>query len=171
MPKKIRHLLSYLFSGGIAWLSLALIVIILDQLTKYLAVYFLVLYEPLPVIPFFNLTLAYNTGAAFSFLNNAGGWQNGLFAGIAVAVSVAIIVWLARVPAGKSWLSAALALILGGAIGNLIDRIIHGYVIDFVDLYIGQWHYAFFNLADSAVCIGAVMLAIDIFSSQNKSTT
>jgi signal peptidase II len=139
------------------------VIILLDQLTKYLAVYFLVLHEPKPILPFFNLTLAYNTGAAFSFLNQASGWQAWLFSGIAIIISLIIIVWLYRLPSDKPWLSCALALILGGALGNLIDRIVHGYVVDFVDLYIGQWHFAFFNVADAAVCIGALMLALDLF--------
>lgn len=142
------------------WLWLSLIVIILDQITKILVLHYV--QYPIAVTPFFNIILAGNTGAAFSFLAGASGWQAWLFSGIAVIISIAIIYWLYKLPPPKTWLPIALALILGGALGNVLDRIIHGFVIDFLDFHIGIYHWPTFNLADSAVVIGAIMLIIDV---------
>ena len=113
------------------------------------------------VITHFNLTLVYNTGAAFSFLADAGGWQRWFFVLLAIGVSALLLVWLYRLERDQHWLAAALALVLGGAVGNLVDRILHGHVIDFIDLYAGGWHWPAFNVADSAITVGAVMLIID----------
>lgn len=143
------------------WLWLSGLVIVLDQLSKWLAENALTLYRPVPVLPFFNLTLMYNTGAAFSFLANAGGWQRWFFLALSLIISIILVIWLSRLKAGEGRLAAALALILGGAMGNLIDRALHGYVIDFLDFYYGQWHWPAFNLADSAITIGAVLLVVD----------
>ena len=142
------------------WLVLAAAVILLDQGTKHLATRLLDLHVPVPVAPFFNLTLTYNPGAAFSFLSDAGGWQRWLFSLLAVLVSVFIVLWLRRVPRGQVWLPLALALVLGGALGNLWDRLARGVVVDFIDLYYGSWHWPAFNVADSAISVGAVMLVI-----------
>jgi signal peptidase II len=146
--------------GSARWLWLAIVVVIVDQGTKMLAEHLLVLHEPRAVFPSFNFFLTYNTGAAFSFLRDAGGWQRWLFAGISTAVGIFIAVWLLRIPSRQRWLACALALVLGGAVGNLIDRLFRsgGGVVDFIDVYYGTWHWPAFNIADSAISIGAVML-------------
>ena len=145
------------------YLWLSLLVIVLDQLTKYMASTLLVYYKPLAVIPMFNLTLMHNTGAAFSFLDDADGWQRWFFTIIALAVSVFLVLWLKRLTVQERLQAIALSLILGGAIGNVIDRIWLGYVIDFLDVYYGQWHFPAFNIADSAISIGAVLIIYDSF--------
>lgn len=145
------------------WLWLSLLVIVLDQLTKYMASSLLTYYKPLAVMPMFNLTLMHNTGAAFSFLNDAGGWQRWFFTIIALGVSVFLTLWLKRLTAQEKLQAIALALILGGAIGNVIDRIWLGYVIDFLDVYYQNWHFPAFNIADSAITIGAVLIIYDSF--------
>jgi signal peptidase II len=142
------------------WLWLSLLVILLDQGTKYLAENQLQLYQSVPVLSFFNFTLAYNTGAAFSFLADAGGWQRWFFMGLAFAVSMGLIFWLRRLRANALWEAFAVALILGGALGNVIDRLWHGYVIDFIDLYYQSWHWPAFNIADSAITVGAALLIL-----------
>ncbi len=143
---------------AITTLWLAVVIIALDQITKYLAVSLLVLGEPVAVIPSLNMTLAYNYGAAFGFLADMGGWQKYFLTTVALVVSVALIIWLAKLP--KIWTSEVLGLnlILGGAIGNVIDRILAGRVTDFIDFYIGTWHYATFNIADMAIIAGAGLL-------------
>lgn len=143
------------------WLWLSLLVIVMDQLTKLWASSDLIYGRPVPLMPSLNLTLMHNTGAAFSFLNEAGGWQRWLFALIALVVSTVLILWLRRLTSAQRWLAGALALVLGGAIGNLIDRLYLGYVIDFVDAYYDKWHWPAFNVADSAIFVGVVMLIID----------
>ncbi|MEX2515565.1 MAG: signal peptidase II [Gammaproteobacteria bacterium] len=147
------------------WLLLTASIVVLDQFTKLLAEHYLAFYTPVNLLDVsgtgLNMTLVYNTGAAFSFLSDAGGWQRWVFAVFAVLVSAVLLIWLLRLPAAARWLSAALALVLGGAIGNLIDRVLYGHVIDFVDFYSGDWHFPAFNLADSAITIGAIMLIID----------
>ena len=145
------------------WLSLSSAVIILDQITKYYASQELVLYQAVHIVPGFNLTLMHNTGAAFSFLSQAGGWQRWFFIGLASLISIAIIVWMYGLPANKRWLLAALALVLGGALGNVCDRVILGYVVDFIEVYYKDMYWPAFNIADSAIFIGAFMLIIDAF--------
>lgn len=153
------------------WLWLSLAVIVLDQLTKYVATDLLVYAEPVAVMPFFNLTLLHNLGAAFSFLSDAGGWQRWFFALLAIGVSAGIIVWISRLEAKQCWLAIALALIVGGALGNLWDRIVLGYVVDFIQLYYQQWYWPAFNVADSAISVGAVMLLIDGFFGQSSESS
>ncbi|HHS84253.1 MAG TPA: lipoprotein signal peptidase [Gammaproteobacteria bacterium] len=143
------------------WLWLSLAVLVLDQLTKQLAEHYLQLHDPVAVVPGFNLMLAYNTGAAFSFLHDAGGWQRWFFALLSSVVSAGIVWWMWRLDASERWLAIALALILGGALGNLWDRILLGHVVDFVQLYYRRWAYPAFNIADSAITAGAIMLIID----------
>ncbi len=143
------------------WLWLSLLVVILDQLTKWGASTYLPFHQAVSVMPFFNLTLLHNTGAAFNFLANENGWQRWFLAGLALLVSGFIIVWLTQLKATHRWLASALALVLGGAIGNVIDRLLYGYVIDFLDVYYQEWHWPAFNIADSAISVGAVMLLID----------
>jgi len=143
------------------WTWLSLLVIVLDQITKQLATATLNYAEPVAVMPLFNLTLMHNTGAAFSFLSQAGGWQRWFFAAIALLVSVGIIFWLKRLSSDKLWEALALALVMGGAIGNVVDRIVYGYVIDFLDFYYDAWHWPAFNVADMAIVVGAAILIID----------
>jgi signal peptidase II len=150
-------------SSSLQWLWLSALVIVLDRLTKIWAEAELILHEPVPIFPGFNLTLVYNTGAAFSFLHDAGGWQRWFFIGVATVIGAVLLAWLYRLPVRQRWLGCSLALILGGAAGNLWDRIYQGYVIDFLDFYAGTWHWPAFNVADSAITIGAVMLIIDAF--------
>ena len=142
------------------WLGAALIIVAIDQLTKYLAVLWLNYGDPVAILPGFNLTLVYNTGAAFSMLSDASGWQRWLFAGVAFTVSVVITLWLRQLGGRQLWLPIALTLILGGAIGNFWDRISLGYVIDFIQLYYEKWTWPAFNIADSAISVGAVMLLL-----------
>ncbi len=145
------------------WLWLSFTVTVFDQLTKYLATDLLNYAEPVAVLPFFNLTLLHNSGAAFSFLSEAGGWQRWLFALIAIGISIGVTIWLSRLGSNQRWLAVALALIVGGAFGNLWDRLFFGYVVDFIDLYYQSYHWPAFNLADSAIFIGAGMLLVDGF--------
>ncbi|MCG5534771.1 signal peptidase II [Ectothiorhodospira mobilis] len=140
------------------WLWLAVTVLGLDQLTKSIAEHQLVQFAPVEVLPFFNLSLVYNTGAAFSLLGEAGGWQRWLFIALALGVSVILVVWMRRLSPGEGLTAAALALVLGGALGNVIDRVWHGHVIDFIDLHYAGYHWPAFNLADSAITVGAVLL-------------
>jgi signal peptidase II len=146
-----------------AWLWLSGFVIGFDQVTKFLATRFLELYERVEVLPVLDFTLLHNTGAAFSILANASGWQRGFFITLGLVVSVALVVWLWRLPRGEKFLPLALALIVGGAIGNVIDRILHGYVIDFIHAHWGGAYFPAFNIADSAITIGAALMILDAF--------
>ncbi len=142
------------------WLLLAGVVVILDQITKYVAVAALAGQPPVEVTPFFNLLLVYNRGAAFSFLAGMGGWQRELFIGIGAVASVWIVFLLRRYPQ-QSLFCLALSLVLGGAIGNVIDRVTVGAVVDFLDFHAFGWHWPAFNVADSAITCGAVLLIWD----------
>jgi signal peptidase II len=142
------------------WAWISVIVTVLDQATKLIASEFLTHHVQVRVLPFLNLTLVHNTGAAFGFLSSSSGWQNTFFIIVAVVASIAIGIMLRRLGPTERWTAAALCLILGGAIGNVIDRVIHGYVIDFIDCFIGLWHWPAFNIADSGITIGAAILVI-----------
>lgn len=144
------------------WFVLALVVIIADQWSKQWAVTSLEPYQPEHLIPMVNLTLAFNTGAAFSFLSGVGGWHRWFFALFSMVMSGILITWLIRLPAKAILPCLALSLILGGAIGNLYDRAMLGHVIDFIDVYYNNHHWPVFNLADSAICLGAFLLIIDL---------
>ncbi|MEN1727264.1 MAG: signal peptidase II [Pseudomonadota bacterium] len=146
-----------------AWLVLAVIVVGLDFWTKNLATQNLVLYRPVPITDWFNLTLAHNEGAAFSLLADAGGWQRWFFTTVAVVISVILLIWLWRLPNRSRLLPSALMLVLGGAIGNLIDRLKFGYVVDFIDIHYQGWHWPAFNIADSAIVLGVILLLVDGF--------
>ena len=146
-----------------AWLWLSLAVIGLDQATKFLVVRFFELYERVEVLPVLDFTLLHNTGAAFSMLANASGWQRPFFVTLGLVVSAMLIVWMWRSPRGDKLLPMALALILGGAIGNVIDRVRLGYVVDFIHAHWGASYFPAFNIADSAITIGAVLLIFDAF--------
>ena len=153
------------------YLWLSLLVIVLDQLTKYMASSMLAYYKPLAVMPMFNLTLMHNTGAAFSFLSDAGGWQRWFFTVIAIGVSVFLVGWIKRLTPNQILQAVALSLILGGAIGNVIDRLWLGYVVDFIQVYYDKWYWPAFNIADSAITIGAVLIIYDSFFGQEEKTT
>lgn len=151
-----------LLNSGLRWWWLAIVAIVLDQVSKWLTVTYLDFgYPGIEVTPFFNLVHVYNPGAAFSFLADQGGWQRWFFAGLATAVTVLLSVWMAKMPKVARWLPAAYALVIGGAIGNVIDRIMLGHVVDFLDFYVNAWHWPAFNLADSFIFIGAAMIIID----------
>ena len=143
------------------WISLA--VLVLDQWSKWLAEANLSRYQPVEVLPFFNLRLTYNPGAAFSLFADAGGWQRWFFALVAVVAAVVILAWLVRLR-GERMLACGLVLILGGAIGNLWDRIARGEVVDFLDFHWAGWHFPAFNVADMAITVGAALLILDIFT-------
>ena len=145
------------------WFLLSIVVILLDQWSKWLAEISLIPYQPVPVLPLFNFTLAYNTGAAFSFLSDAGGWQRWFFISLTVIVVAVLFKWLWRRRAEERLQAASISLVLGGAIGNLIDRIWLGHVIDFLEVYYGYYHWPIFNIADSAITVGVVLLIIDLF--------
>lgn len=147
---------------------IAVLVYVLDRITKALVLNYLQVEQPLNVLPMLNLFLTFNPGAAFSFLNKAGGWQEWLFVGTAIGVSIFIIGWQFKITIEHLWLKIALALILGGTLGNLYDRIIYHEVVDFLDFYFRQWHYPVFNIADSAICIGAIMLVIDVMGKEKR---
>ncbi len=146
------------------WLTLC--IIIADQVTKAAASNHLEMFQPLAITPFFNFTLVHNSGAAFSFLSEAGGWQRWFFSILATAVSIFILLWIKKLKPHEKADAIALSLILGGAIGNLIDRLRFGYVVDFMDLYIGTSHWPAFNIADSAITVGAILLIILSFKTQ-----
>lgn len=154
--------------GTVRWIFLAGLVLLLDQLSKIGISNTMNLYESIQLIPCFQLTYVHNTGAAFSFLSDAGGWQRWFFIGLSSVVSVALCVWLSRLPSQATWQSTGLALILGGALGNLIDRLLYGYVIDFLDVYYKTWHWPAFNIADSAITIGVLILLLDSFRQERK---
>ena len=146
-----------------AWMWLSLAVIALDQVTKFLVSRFLELYERVEVLPVLDFTLLHNTGAAFSMLAGAGGWQRWFFIILGSAVSLMLVTWLWRSPRGEKLLPLALALILGGALGNVVDRVLHGYVIDFIHAHWGSSYFPAFNVADSAITVGAALLIVDAF--------
>lgn len=144
-------------------LALIVLTVIADQLTKWMATHWLVYARPVEVLPVLNWTLLHNTGAAFSFLSDAGGWQRWLFTVISVVVSLVFLVWMYRTPAAQGLMRYSLALIVGGALGNLIDRIQLGYVVDFISVHWqSQYFFPAFNIADSAITIGAILMILDI---------
>lgn len=159
--------------GRLGWLVLSVLVLVIDQVSKAHFEGSLQMFQQIVVIPdYFSWTLAYNTGAAFSFLADGGGWQRWLFALIAVVVSAVLVVWLKRLGRDDTWLAIALALVLGGALGNLYDRIALGHVIDFILVHWqSRWYFPAFNFADSAITVGAIMLALDMFKSKKTGET
>jgi signal peptidase II len=142
------------------WLGIAAVIILADQFTKTLILGHFQLGDSRFVTSFFNIVRVHNPGAAFSFLRDAGGWQRWFFTGIACVATV-FIIWMLRSHGGQRLFSWALALILGGAIGNVIDRLLHGYVVDFIQVHAGGWYFPSFNVADSAISVGAVLLILD----------
>ncbi len=151
--------------------GIAIVCVVLDQITKIAAERALDLHEAIAVMPSFNIALAYNYGAAFSFLNVPGGIQRWFFTGISLVVSILLIVWLYRLTMQEKWLSLAFSLILGGAVGNLIDRAYYGYVVDFIQVYYDKWYFPTFNIADSAIFCGAAVLLISMFFEKEPDTS
>ena len=149
------------------WYAVAVAVLLLDQITKHWVSASLTYGDPVVFTPFFNFTLLHNPGAAFSFLSEAGGWQRWFFTAVAALVSVVIVIWIARV-AQRRWEALALALILGGAIGNLYDRVLLGHVVDFIVVHYKEYYWPAFNIADSAITVGAALLIIDMLFHKDK---
>ena len=147
-------------NSWLLWIGIAVLIAIADQFTKVLVLGAFQLGDSLPITSFFNLVRVHNLGAAFSFLSDAGGWQRWFFTGIGI-VATLFMVWMLRSHAGQRLFCSAISLILGGAVGNVIDRLIHGHVVDFLDFYWGRWHFPAFNLADSAITLGAILLILD----------
>jgi signal peptidase II len=160
-------MLSKVWESGLRFLWLAILAVILDQLSKNWVVANFELYQSVQVNGFFNLTYVRNTGAAFSFLHDAGGWQRWFFTVLGLGVSGLILWWLKQTKREQVMLPCAFSLILGGALGNVLDRIQYGYVVDFFDLYYQQWHWPAFNIADSAICLGAILLIVDMFKNKD----
>ena len=153
------------------WLWVAVVVLIVDQCTKLLADAMLAMHQSVELLPFLALRKAYNTGAAFSFLGDASGCQRWFFIILALVVIVILLAWLRRLPPGDTRVRLALVMILGGAVGNVVDRIVYGHVIDFIDVFYGSWHWPTFNVADSAISIGAFLLLLDVFRGSHEKTT
>ncbi len=146
----------------VTWMAVAFVVVLADQLTKWAIIEWVALYERIPLNSFINLTHQRNTGAAFSFLADAGGWQRWFFVTLASVVSIVIAIWLWRIRRERqAMLAAGLALVLGGAVGNLIDRILLGYVTDFIQVWFGDWAFPSFNVADAGISVGAALLIVD----------
>ncbi|MCF7971752.1 MAG: signal peptidase II [Methylococcaceae bacterium] len=150
------------------WLWLSGLALILDQISKIWIDTSMSLYQSIPVFPGFSITYAHNYGAAFSFLSDAGGWQRWFFAALAAAISIGLVIYIKRLKPNEILLAVSLSLILGGALGNLIDRIIYGYVIDFLDVYYQTYHWPVFNIADSAITIGVAFMLYESFVVKDK---
>lgn len=154
-------------TGLLLWLGIAVIVVLFDQVSKITMSRLLVYGQSEMITPYFNLVMVYNQGAAFSFLANSGGWQRWFFSGLAFVVSLGII-WMLHKNSGQRLFRSALTLILGGAVGNLIDRLLYGHVIDFLDFHIGTLHWPAFNVADSAITVGAALFVLDELRRVNR---
>ena len=152
-------------NSGLVWLWVSVLVIGLDQLTKQWALASLAPYEPVAIMPMLNIMLAFNPGAAFSFLGDQDGWQRWFFIALAWGVSLALVIWLSKTELTHRRLVLGLTLVLGGAIGNVIDRMMYHHVVDFLDFYWGVWHYPTFNVADIAISVGAALLIWDAWKS------
>lgn len=153
---------------ALPWLWLSGLIVLLDQLTKYGVVGHLFYGQTIKWLPFLNITHVYNSGAAFALLSDGGGWQIYFFAIVSLSIAIFFMFWLRKTPRYWIWRSLGLSLIIGGALGNLIDRVYLHYVVDFIDFHIENWHFATFNIADSAVTIGAVCLAVSMLFSEMK---
>jgi signal peptidase II len=158
------------FSGknSLRWLWLTAVVVAFDQLTKAWVNASVALYQRIEILPFLDITHMRNTGAAFSFLSRASGWQRWFFTAVALSISTALVIWLRRLPPGQNRLAAGLALILGGALGNVWDRLQSGQVVDFIYVYYQNWYWPAFNVADSAITVGAGLLILDTLASRRR---
>ncbi len=148
-------------NNTLIWLWISVIIIILDQSSKLWITQIISLHQSIPILPSFNFTLLHNEGAAFSFLAQAGGWQRWFFIILTTVITTILLVWLYNLERQQRLVMFSLTLIIGGALGNLIDRVLYGYVIDFIDIYYQQWHWPTFNIADSAISIGVTLLLFD----------
>ena len=155
-------------NSGLHWWWLTLICFVADQITKQLTMQNMDLYQSIYVLPFFNITYVHNLGAAFSFLADQGGWQRWFFTAIAAIASIIFTVWLAKLPRTDKLLGISFALLLSGALGNLIDRVLFGYVIDFLDFHVSGKHWPAFNIADSMIFIGAALMIVDSFKDRES---
>ncbi|KTF16307.1 signal peptidase II [Pseudoalteromonas sp. H105] len=153
--------------SGLVWLWLSLLFLVADFASKTLVVNTMNLRDSIDILPFFNLTYVHNYGAAFSFLSDESGWQRWFLSAIAITISILLVWWLKRLPASNKVLCGAYSLVLAGAIGNLYDRMYYGYVIDFLHFYYENWHFPAFNIADSAICVGAALLLFDAFTGES----
>ncbi|MGO2507652.1 MAG: signal peptidase II [Vibrio hibernica] len=157
--------------SGVRWLWLAALVFVADISIKLVVMnnmgYGWV--NRIEILPFFNLLYVHNLGAAFSFLSDQPGWQRWFFTGIAFVISAMLIIWMRKLPATECWNNPAYSMIIGGALGNVFDRLVHGFVVDYLDFFWGSYHWPAFNLADAAICIGAVMIVLDGFRSKKES--
>jgi len=158
-------------SPQLRWLWISLLVVILDQAAKQIAEAQLTPHQAVNLFPYFDWYLTYNTGAAFSFLANAGGWQRWLFTVIAIVISIVIVQWVRKLPSEDTLTAASLCLILGGAIGNLIDRVYLGHVIDYIQVWLGSYPFPAFNIADASISVGAALLILSSFSGIRKTTS
>lgn len=156
--------------SGLKWYWVVVVTMLADQLSKQWVLANFDLYESINLLPFLNFTYVRNYGAAFSFLADAGGWQRWFFTAIAVGISILLTVWLSKHKATEWRTNLAFTLVIGGAIGNLLDRLMHGFVVDFIDVYWKTSHYPAFNIADSAICIGAGLIILDSFIGEKKQT-
>ncbi|KFD20604.1 MULTISPECIES: signal peptidase II [Tatumella] len=159
-----------LCSTGLRWLWVMVLVIVADFASKQWIMAHMQLHETRALFPSLNLFYAHNYGAAFSFLADKGGWQRWFFAGIAIAIAIALVVMMYRNRASQRLTNIAYALIIGGALGNLLDRFWHGFVVDFIDFYVGNWHFATFNIADCGICIGAALVILEGFITSSRKT-
>jgi signal peptidase II len=164
------NMLKVFTETGVRWLWLTLLCLLLDQVTKQWVAGSFNLYESVNVLPIFSLTYVHNLGAAFSFLADQGGWQRWFFTAIAAIASIVFIVWLAKTPKSQRLLSIAFALMLSGALGNLIDRVLFGYVIDFLDFHWAGYRFPAFNVADTVIFIGAALMILESFISEQSTT-
>ncbi len=156
--------------SGLRWYWVVVLVFLADQLSKQWVLANFELYESIKLLPIFNFTYVRNYGAAFSFLSDAGGWQRWLFTIVAVGFSIVLTIWLRKQSKSLWRLNLAFTLVIGGALGNLIDRLQHGFVVDFLDFYWNTSHFPAFNIADSAICVGAGLLILDTFMTESKSS-
>jgi signal peptidase II len=153
--------------SGLVWLWLSLLFLVADFASKTLVVNTMNLRDSIDILPFFNLTYVHNYGAGFCFLCVESGWQRWFLSAIAITISILLVWWLKRLPASNKVLCGAYSLVLAGAIGNLYDRMYYGYVIDFLHFYYENWHFPAFNIADSAICVGAALLLFDAFTGES----
>jgi signal peptidase II len=153
------------------WLFVSFLVVLVDQWSKLWALKTLSPYESFKIIPIVDLTLAFNTGAAFSFFSQLGAWNRWILAGFSLFMSILLIIWILRTPTRQTLQLFSLSLVLGGAVGNLIDRILNGYVVDFILVYYKNYHWPVFNIADTAICIGAALLIFDLYKNTSTQST
>lgn len=160
-------------TSGLRWIWLAVLIFVLDIAIKFVVIGNMGYgwANRIEILPFFNLLYVHNYGAAFSFLGDQDGWQRWFFTAIAVGVCTMLLVWMKQLPAREKWNNIAYSLIIGGALGNVFDRVVHGYVIDYLDFYWGSYHWPAFNLADAAICIGAGMVILDGFLNNKAKAT